>query len=250
MNCIKAKRFWLPGAFVICGLISYPWLQAQEKENHENSLNLLDEASISVDLGNNTVSETSPTSNNINSESLGEASADSPLPQTPQGTSDIISVSLYIRVFLILTFLIVLIYFTLKFLRRLSLQKIQLPGLGNGIQVLSSQVLQGDRMLHVVEVGGECYLLSSSSNGVQLLDHYTDQEIKDRVILEVTQVPEPSLKENMVFEFVQLLRRRMSLLKPKTSDIPQTEEQETASLHTSEYRERLRSVTQTLKEEI
>ena len=160
----------------------------------------------------------------------------------------LVSPSLYLRVFLILGFLIALIYLTLRFLRRLSLKRLPLPSANQGIQVLGTQVLYGDRMVHVVEVGGECYLLGSSSGGVDLLDHYTEQEVKDRVMLEATQNPQPGRAERAfgkgdafappqsVLDFLQMVRRR---LKPNRADVVQPQ--------TGSYRRRLREVAAGLR---
>ncbi|MEM9423733.1 MAG: flagellar biosynthetic protein FliO, partial [Spirochaetota bacterium] len=177
---------------------------------------LLDEAAIPVQLGGG------------NPAPEGEQEAITP-------PANLVSPSLYLRIFLILGFLIALIYVSLKFLRRLSLQKPRLPGSGGGIRVLGTQALYADRMIHVVEVGGECYLLGSSTGGVQLLDHYTDTEIKDRVILEVTAADTAGGGT----DFLRLLRNRLQG--------GNGEAREAVSPDTRSYRERLRSSVQNLK---
>ena len=184
---------------------------------------LLDESSIRIDLAPRDGAE-----------------ATEPVLANPSDSP--VSPALYLRVFLILGFLIALIYLTLRFLRRLSLKRLSLPGTNRGIQVLGTQVLYGDRMVHVVEVGGECYLLGSSSGGVDLLDHYTEQEVKDRVLLEATQNPEPGRVGGVLekadtsgaLDFLQMVRRR---LKPNRAVQPQT----------SAHRRRLRDVAAGLR---
>ena len=221
---------------------------------------ILRESDIQVQLG---TQEQTQANGQIAAPESGASSAD----RSADG-SGLVSASLYLRVFLILGFLVVLIYFTLRFLRRLSLQKPQLSGLGSGIQVLSSQVLHGDRMLHVVEVGGECYLLGSGPNGVQLLDHYTEPEVKDRIILEATQDPRTrsgtllSQGGGVALDFVKLLRERLrrgSNFASPTEEVsqeksPESPDETTEGLgisfpHTRDYRERLRSATRRLKKD-
>ena len=206
--CIVAV--WLLGATV---------LASQEGEPPGA---LLDESSIRIDLAPRDGAE-----------------ATEPVLANPSDSP--VSPALYLRVFLILGFLIALIYLTLRFLRRLSLKRLSLPGTNNGIQVLGTQVLYGDRMVHVVEVGGECYLLGSSSGGVDLLDHYTEQEVKDRVILEATQAPDSEgvfgkagTSGAGALDFLQMVRRR---LKPNRVVQPQT----------SAHRRRLRDVAAGLR---
>ncbi|WGK68962.1 flagellar biosynthetic protein FliO [Candidatus Haliotispira prima] len=236
----------LPALVWFCLAVS---IQVQEPRE-TNDRGWLDENAIPVELGRNSATE-----------------ANQPQPGNQTEESNLVSASLYLRVFLILSFLIVLIYFTLKFLRRLSLQRPKLPDQGEGIQILSSQILHGDHMLHIVEVGGECYLLGSGAGGVQLLDHYTDPELKDRVILEATvqTKAQGSLvrRGNAVPDFLQLVRNRLNrggldrfggaraVTRTKTrehSEQGSTEPTGSApSLRTDEYRERVRSAAEALR---
>ena len=102
-------------------------------------------------------------------------------------------------------------------------------------------------MVHVVEVGGECYLLGSSSGGVDLLDHYTEQEVKDRVILEATQNPETGgASEKGVasggtlgaLDFLKMVRRRLKSGRVEADAVPP---------QTNTYRRRLREVAAGLR---
>ena len=206
---------WLFGAAVLSG---------QDAEQPEQEP-IFDESAIRIEF---------PSAEGTDTESGSAEQASS------SNFGGLVSPSLYLRVFLILGFLIVLIYLTLRFLRRLSLRRLPLPGANKGIHVLGTQVLYGDRMVHVVEIGGECYLLGSSSGGVDLLDHYTEQEVKDRVILEATQSPEPegifgkgSGETFGALDFLQMVRRRLK---------PNRVEPDVVPPQTSAHRRRLREV--------
>lgn len=231
--CIFAV--WLFGAAALAS----QGLASQDAEPPEQGA-LFDESAIRIDLPSGLIER-----NGAGAETAESAQINS------SDFGGLVSPSLYLRVFLILGFLIVLIYLTLRFLRRLSLKRLSLPSANKGIQVLGTQVLYGDRMVHVVEVGGECYLLGSSSGGVDLLDHYTEQEVKDRVILEATQNPQPErtgraegvlgkgdafVSPQSALDFLQMVRRR---LKPNRADVVQPQ--------TGSYRRRLREVAAGLR---
>jgi flagellar protein FliO/FliZ len=51
------------------------------------------------------------------------------------------------------------------------------------ISVISTQNLQGNRALHLVEVGNEVFLIGSSEGGVELVGKLEDQETLDQVKL-------------------------------------------------------------------
>ncbi len=204
------------------------------QEEQEQTPALLNESEISVQLTGSTED--------------GEDLAGS--GQEGENSGELISLSLYLRIFLILGFLIVLIYFTLKFLRRLSFQKP--TGSGSGIQLHNSQVLHGDQMLHLVEVGGECYLLGTG--GVQLLDHYRDPEQRDRVLLEASaQAATSGAAPSSVGarDFLLLLRSRLKPEKNSGGAGGKTSQHSAAEdlvvlQRGKEYRERLRSAAQAL----
>ncbi len=256
MLCLmKSIKTWLQVFLILFCLSFLVVLPAQQ-----NPL-ISDESEISVNLNSQ---ETNNSEENTSTASI-----------IKRSEGNFVSGYLYLRVFMILGFLIVLIYFTLKFLRRVSLQNPQLKGIGNGIKILASQVLHGDQIIHVVEVGEECYLLGSSPGGIQLLDHYKDKEIKDKILLEVTQKTEIFQKAGSALDFLQLIRNRLGgfnnvdhtkeqvIRKSETNSqintatkIDDTENnsstvaQEFSAplVHTGEYRKRLRSAAEVLKE--
>ncbi|MFO7849210.1 MAG: flagellar biosynthetic protein FliO [Spirochaetia bacterium] len=86
----------------------------------------------------------------------------------------------FLRMFLILGAVIAAIYGIFFILKRLGNPSFQ----GNSlISVLSTQNLQGNRSLHLVEVGNEVFLIGSSEGGVELVGKIEDQETLDQVKL-------------------------------------------------------------------
>lgn len=108
---------------------------------------------------------------------------------------------LYIRVISILLLIILMIYVTIRFLRRLALPNA--GGENSALQVLASKNLHADRMLHLVEVGGEVYFLGTGSSGVQLIDKIDDEDAKNRILLANSE------KASAGNSFLKLLSGRM-----------------------------------------
>jgi flagellar protein FliO/FliZ len=86
----------------------------------------------------------------------------------------------FLRMFLVLGGVIGAIYGVFFVLKRMGNPRFQ----GNSlISVISTQNLQGNRALHLVEVGNEVFLIGSSEGGVELVGKLEDQETLDQVKL-------------------------------------------------------------------
>jgi flagellar protein FliO/FliZ len=55
------------------------------------------------------------------------------------------------------------------------------------IKVLGSRILSGSKSLHLVDVGGEIYLVGSSNDSVNLISEIKDKETRDAIILAAAQ---------------------------------------------------------------
>lgn len=104
----------------------------------------------------------------------------SPAEEIPASAS-LGGVGLYLRVIGVSLFLIIVIVFVLRMLRRLSLRRP--PERGRLVRILESQPLHADRILHLVETGGEIFLLGSSSGGINVLQRFEEQGVKDELLL-------------------------------------------------------------------
>ena len=56
----------------------------------------------------------------------------------------------------------------------------------NLINIVSSQALSGNKSLHLVEVGGEIYLVGAADNGVNLVARIEDKETRDKLRLDIS----------------------------------------------------------------
>ena len=86
----------------------------------------------------------------------------------------------FLRMLLVLGGVIAAIYGIFFLLKRVGNPKSQ-PN--NLITVLSTQNLQGNRALHLIEVGNEVYLVGSAEGGVQLVSRVEDSETIDQIHL-------------------------------------------------------------------
>jgi flagellar protein FliO/FliZ len=86
----------------------------------------------------------------------------------------------FLRMFLVLGGVIAAIYGVFYVLKRMGNPRMQ----GNTlISVISTQNLQGNRALHLVEVGNEVFLVGSSEGGVELVSRIEDRETLDQIRL-------------------------------------------------------------------
>ena len=86
----------------------------------------------------------------------------------------------FLRMLLVLGGVIAAIYGIFFLLKRVGNPKSQ-PN--NLIAVLSTQNLQGNRALHLIEVGNEVYLVGSAEGGVNLVSRIEDRETLDQIHL-------------------------------------------------------------------
>ncbi len=106
----------------------------------------------------------------------------------------------FLRMIIVLGFVILMIYGFIWLLRRFSGQK---GSFEDVIDVVSTRPLKGDSALHIVEIGGKMYLLGSGSSGVSLLTEITDEDSINQIKLSVSQIKPPSPGG-----FVRMLRER------------------------------------------
>jgi len=102
----------------------------------------------------------------------------------------------FLRMFLVLAFVIALIYgvFFLmkKFSRKGSLDSDQ-------IRILTSKSLESGRNLHVIEVGNQVFLIGSAEGGISLVSEINDKETRDQFRLLASQQAEGTKSFQNVF---------------------------------------------------
>lgn len=86
----------------------------------------------------------------------------------------------FLRMVLVLGAVIALIYALFLFLKRAGNPK---TGDDDFITLLASQPLNGNRSLHLVQVGGEIFLIGSADGAVSLVSRIEDKEFQDRIAL-------------------------------------------------------------------
>lgn len=130
--------------------------------------------------GQGAMSSTGPAdSGEVNEEDLAIEDSDSPAVQMEGGLNSF-SVWDFLRMFLVLGGVIASIYGVFFFLKKMGNPKYQSNNL---ISVLSTQNLQSNRALHLVEIGNEVFLVGSSEGGVELVGKIEEQETLDRIRL-------------------------------------------------------------------
>ncbi|MFP4509573.1 MAG: FliO/MopB family protein [Spirochaetaceae bacterium] len=87
----------------------------------------------------------------------------------------------FIRMLLVLGFVVSMIYALFHILRRASNRNQPRSDL---LQVLGSTQLAAGRSLHLVEVGGQVLLVGSSENSVNLISEVTNSETVDELLLQ------------------------------------------------------------------
>ncbi len=121
----------------------------------------------------------------------------------------------FLRMILVLGFVIVLIYGFVWLLRRFTLQKGESE---DAINLLSTRPLKGDASLHLVEVGGKIYMLGSGSGGVNLLAEISDEDSVNEIRLNVSRGRVPAAGG-----FARLLKERFGGLRGPHPDGMSTE---------------------------
>lgn len=92
----------------------------------------------------------------------------------------------FVRMVLVLAFVVGLIYGLFYLLRRAQGAQGQQSGV---IDVLASQSLPGNGMVHLVKVGTQVFMLGSSEQSLRLLTEIDDKESRDEVELRLAQLP-------------------------------------------------------------
>ncbi len=107
----------------------------------------------------------------------------------------------FLRMFLILGFVIALIYGLFWLLKRFSVGKVQGEEI---LQIISSRPLKGDAALHLVEVGNRLLLIGSAGSSVNLIAEIDDKETIDGIRLQASSIQET--REG----FSQLFKKRLN----------------------------------------
>lgn len=115
----------------------------------------------------------------VNEEELPIQDAETPQIQLEEGLNTFTFWD-FLRMVLVLGGVIAAIYGIFFLLKRVGNPKTQ-PN--NLITVLSTQNLQGNRALHLIEVGNEVFLVGSAEGAVQLVSKIEDRETLDRIHL-------------------------------------------------------------------
>ncbi len=121
----------------------------------------------------------------------------------------------FLRMILVLGFVIALIYGFVWLLRRFTTQKGESE---ETINLLSTRPLKGDASLHLVEVGGKIYMLGSGSGGVNLLAEISDEDSVNEIRLNVSRDRVPAAGG-----FARLLKERFGGLRGPRPDGMRTE---------------------------
>lgn len=115
----------------------------------------------------------------VNEEDLKIQDTQSPQVQLEEGLNTF-TVWDFLRMVLVLGGVIAAIYGVFFLLKRAGNPK-SMPN--DLINVLSTQNLQGNRSLHLIQVGNEIYLVGSAEGGVQLISKIEDGETIDQIRL-------------------------------------------------------------------
>jgi len=95
-----------------------------------------------------------------------------PLPDLPQGDYGVA----FVKMFLTLIVLVLLLVGTLWFLRRLCRSRLQKNGGEQGIQILEKRMLSTKSILYLVEVEGKKVLLAESQHEIRRLQTWDSEE--------------------------------------------------------------------------
>ncbi|PIE04675.1 MAG: hypothetical protein CSA76_03030 [Spirochaetales bacterium] len=140
----------------------------------------------------------------------------------------------FLRMILVLGFVIALIYGFVWLLRRFSGQKGEMEDV---INLVSTRPLKGDAALHLVELGSKMFLVGSSSTGVNLLSEITDEDTINQIKLSLSQAAVPAAGG-----FGRMLRERFGKTvntAPSPSAAAEEEQEDNLSGFLRSQRERL-----------
>ena len=122
----------------------------------------------------------------------------------------------FVRMIFILAVVVGLVYAFIYFMKKAG--KIGNPTL-EGVQILGSQILTGNRVLYVVDVAGEVLLLGAGDASITLIKEITDPEVKDALRRQSSKV-----QETASTGFSQFLQKFMktTLKTPLSADSEKT----------------------------
>ncbi len=89
----------------------------------------------------------------------------------------------YLRMLVTLGIIIVVIYFFIKLLKRTSTPDLDENDI---IKLLSSKTIGPNRMLHLVEVGKEMFLIGAADNSISIISGIEDKESMDEIRLKAS----------------------------------------------------------------
>ncbi len=171
----------LAGVLFLCGLPA--WSQSNaglEADTSAQSAAATQSAQESTDAE---AAETTGTGTEqpsaVNEEELVIRDTQSPQVELEEGLNTF-TVWDFLRMVLVLGGVIAAIYGVFFLLKRVGNPRTQPDSL---INVLSTQNLQGNRSLHLVEVGNEVFLIGSADGGVQLVSRIDENETLDAIHL-------------------------------------------------------------------
>lgn len=171
----------LSGVLFLCGLPV--WSQTAAGSENDTSVQSAAEEQGATQSTNGEAADQENTGtaqpSAVNEEELSILDTQSPQVELEEGLNTF-TVWDFLRMVLVLGGVIAAIYGIFFLLKRVGNPRTQPDSL---INVLSTQNLQGNRSLHLVEVGNEVFLVGSAEGGVQLVSRIEESETLDAIHL-------------------------------------------------------------------
>ena len=82
------------------------------------------------------------------------------------------------------------------------------------IKVLGSKIITGNKVLHLIEVGNDVYLIGSSNEAISLISEVSDKQTKDIIKLKASQAPKSSVKGfgDLIFGFLNRKNQKKQVM--------------------------------------
>ncbi|MCF7913655.1 MAG: flagellar biosynthetic protein FliO [Spirochaetaceae bacterium] len=169
----------LSGVLFLCGLPVWSQTAAGSENNTSVQSAAEDQGATQSTDGEAAGQESTDTArpSAVNEEELAILDTQSPQVELEEGLNTF-TVWDFLRMVLVLGGVIAAIYGIFFLLKRVGNPRTQPDSL---INVLSTQNLQGNRSLHLVEVGNEVFLVGSAEGGVQLVSRIEESETLDAI---------------------------------------------------------------------
>ncbi len=103
----------------------------------------------------------------------------------------------FLRMILILAFVILCIYGFFYILKKAGNQKFEE---NDFINIISSKAVSPNKSIHIVEIGNQVIVIGSSDNGISMLTEITDKETVDRIRLYKGEIKKPA--ENSFYKYL------------------------------------------------